>query len=191
MRARSYRSKIEVLRDFLRAAQAPTAKTRIIGAANLNQASFRRYLRICTDLELIVRAEGGYMATDRAGPLLETIDDLLVRTSELERSLQGLEPNGTGGRGLHGSKTPVFRDFYRQAWHEVVLQSGGSLSASRSGAIVLPSGGATEDSSSRGRSGTARGKVLGDLTLITARGAQPKVSEFGDRKSPPRAMATR
>ena len=42
-----YRSKVEILRDFLVAIQESGKKTRIIGLANLNPSSFRPYLRFC------------------------------------------------------------------------------------------------------------------------------------------------
>jgi predicted transcriptional regulator len=119
---RSYRSKLEVLRDFLRAAQEPAPKTRIIGAANLNPLSFGKYLRICADHDLITSVAGGYMATPRASPLLQAIDGLILKTGELEAALLTLERSTLPGRGQNGGANKPFRQVLRRAWTEIALR---------------------------------------------------------------------
>jgi len=119
---RSYRTKLEVLRDFLRAAQEPAPKTRIIGAANLNPLSFQKYLRLCTEQDLVVAVSGGYVATPRAIPLLEAIDGLMHKTSELEDALRLVEQNAPGGRPPDGVGSNPFRHVLREAWNEIALR---------------------------------------------------------------------
>ena len=118
---RSYRSKIEVLRDILRAAQAPAPKTRIIGAANLNPVSFGKYLRICTDHDLITSVAGGYVATPRASPLLQAIDGLILKAGELETAYLTLERSASSNQGPNGGPAKPFRQVLRHAWNGIAL----------------------------------------------------------------------
>ena len=118
---RSYRSKIEVLRDLLRAAQAPAPKTRIIGAANLNPVSFGKYLRICTDHDLITSVAGGYVATPRASPLLQAIDGLILKAGELETAYLTLERSASSNHGPNGGPAKPFRQVLRHAWNGIAL----------------------------------------------------------------------
>lgn len=128
---RSYRSKIEVLRDFLKAAQEPVPKTRLIGTANLNPVSFQRYLRICTERDLITTVSGGYVATPRARPLLDAINGLMLTTTELERAFRVIGHNGLNGHPSPAISMPAppvtgngraSRQVLRQAWNEIVLR---------------------------------------------------------------------
>lgn len=136
--AHSYRSKIEVLRDFLRAAGEPAPKTRIIGSANLNPLSFRRYLKICMDRDLIASVSGGYVATPRAAVLLEAIDGLMGRAGDLERAFQELEAPTADRRPPDGNGQSAFRQIYRQAWNEIVLRSLAPAVEPGSGWVVVP-----------------------------------------------------
>lgn len=136
--AHSYRSKIEVLRDFLRAAGEPAPKTRIIGSANLNPLSFRRYLKICMDRDLIASVSGGYVATPRAAALLEAIDGLMGRAGDLERAFQELEAPTADGRPADGNGQGAFRQIYRQAWNEIVLRPLAPAVEPGSGWVVVP-----------------------------------------------------
>ncbi len=133
---RAYRSKIEVLRDFLRAARDPAPKTRIIGAANLNPASFQRYLKICTEHDLIVSVSGGYVITGRASPVLEAIDALIGKRDDLDRAYRHLHHQALARHSPPTAVSP-FRHVLRDAWTEIVLQPA----ASRSGGFAVTSSG--------------------------------------------------
>lgn len=63
MGGRKYRTKLELLRDFLTAAQTEYPKTRIMHRANLNRATYDRYLSFCQERQLLVRMSGGYSLT--------------------------------------------------------------------------------------------------------------------------------
>ena len=119
--AHGYRTKIEVLRDFLRAAQDPVPKTRIIGAANLNPGSFQRYLHLCTERELIAATSAGFVVTPRADPILAAIEGVISKTSELDHAVRLLERSGQNGPGQNGSNGRALRYVARHAWTELVL----------------------------------------------------------------------
>lgn len=103
-----YRSKLEVLRDFLDATRSGEKRTRIIGVANLNVRSFRRYRDFCLDRGLIMSTSGGYALTPEADTCLEAIRGVLTKREELNGLLESLEratmgrsvanSNGTGGK---------------------------------------------------------------------------------------------
>jgi predicted transcriptional regulator len=135
---RSYRSKIEVLRDFLSAAREPVPKTRLIGLANLNPPAFQRYLRICTDRGLIEKVSGAYVATPRAMPLLEAIDGLILKTAELERSFQALEGTTETPRIRNGGTGNDVSPFLMRAWSEILLRPVVPSNGHRSGACAAP-----------------------------------------------------
>jgi predicted transcriptional regulator len=130
--SRAYRSKIEVLRDFLMAASEPIPKTRLIGTANLNPGSFQRYLRICTERELITTISGGYVTTPKARPLLAAIDGLMSTTGQIEHAFRVLGSNGEpvgfapsrdpGQETTFGPNGVASRHVLRQAWNEIVLR---------------------------------------------------------------------
>jgi len=130
--SRAYRSKIEVLRDFLLAASEPIPKTRLIGTANLNPGSFQRYLRICTERELITSISGGYVTTPKARSLLAAIDGLMSTTGQIEHAFRVLGSNGepVAAPSSHepGRESPfplngvASRHVLRQAWNEIVLR---------------------------------------------------------------------
>lgn len=147
--SRSYRTKLEVLRDFLRAAQEPAPKTRIIGAANLNPLSFQKYLRLCTDHDLIMAVSGGYVATPRASPLLEAIDGLMLKTSELEEAFRLLERSALSGQAPHNGGSNPFRQVLREAWNEFALRTFVSSDAGRAPVLLAGVGGRSADPPSR------------------------------------------
>lgn len=93
---RRYRSKLEVLRDFLDATRVGEKRTRIIGTANLNVRSFRRYRDFCLDRGLIVSTSGGYALTPEAETCLEAIQGVLTKRDELNISLKSLERTALG-----------------------------------------------------------------------------------------------
>lgn len=133
----AYRTKIEVLRDFLRAAREPVPKTRIIGAANLNLLSFRRYLRFCTESGLITTAPGGYVVTPRAAGLLEAIEGLITKTFELEQAVHVFEQSAEPSSRPDGHSAEALRYVSRQAWGELLLDAKAAASAGRSGGFAI------------------------------------------------------
>jgi predicted transcriptional regulator len=80
---RRYRSKLELLRDFLAAAQVETVKTRIMNRANLNQVSFARYKTLAESNELLKEVGGGYALTPQAESLLRSINEVLSKAADL------------------------------------------------------------------------------------------------------------
>jgi predicted transcriptional regulator len=118
---RRYRTKIEVLRDFLEAVRRTPRKTRVIGLANLNPVSFEKYLALSVALGLVDSASGGYQLTRRADVALESIQRFLDRSSALGTSLQDLHGafrlapvDGPGGDDAH-------RLISRLAWNTIIL----------------------------------------------------------------------
>jgi len=113
-----YRSKIEVLRDFLEATREESKKTRIIGAANLNPASFQRYLDSCIRLDLVHATTSGYELTARAEVVLDRIDRLLEMSSEVDSALQSLN-RFLGESRAQGEAPSTPRFVSRVAWSQV------------------------------------------------------------------------
>jgi predicted transcriptional regulator len=114
-----YRSKLEVLRDFLRATRQERKKTRIIGVANLNPGSFQRYLEVCIQRELVRRTPAGYELTPRAEVVLERVDRLLEMSTEIETAVRDLDrilgPSSFGPKDRDGAPRYVSRI----AWSEL------------------------------------------------------------------------
>jgi predicted transcriptional regulator len=94
---RQYRSKLEMLRDFLAAAQTETRKTRIMNRANLNQTSFARYVTLCQQRQLLTKVSGGYMVTPRAEELLLSINRVLSKASDLQHAVDVLNRTARSG----------------------------------------------------------------------------------------------
>jgi len=137
MDRRRYRTNLEVLRDILQAAQSPSPKTRLIGAANLNPRSFQEYLQFCTDHGLIGRASGGYVCTARAVSVIESIEEVLSKTAELDSAVQQFRVNVTKRLFPPSDNGSALRYVSRLAWEEVVLKGEKRLSLSRSSAKAL------------------------------------------------------
>lgn len=94
---RKYRSKLELLRDFLEAAQAETVKTRIMNRANLNQVSFSRYLTFCQQRNLLLEVSGGFSLTPQAHDLLDSINQVLTRATQLRVAVDLLNRTARSG----------------------------------------------------------------------------------------------
>jgi predicted transcriptional regulator len=184
---RSYRSKLEVLRDFLRAAQEPAPKTRIIGAANLNPVSFTRYLRVCTAHDLIASVSGGYVATPRATSLLEAIDDLIVKRNELERALRVLERNTLDDPDSPPVDGNPFRHVLRDAWNEIGLQAEGA-SGSRRRRGMGGAAGPASNAAARARDGITWTRSESPVITVRAQGRRSSARRPGDDE--PRSPAT-
>jgi len=113
-----YRTKIEVLRDFLHATRQESKKTRIIGVANLNPSSFQKYLEACTRLDLVRESSEGYELTPRAEVVLDRIERLLEKSSEAEAAFQALD-RFLRDSALSGDSPPALRYVSRIAWNQV------------------------------------------------------------------------
>jgi len=124
---KQYRSRLEILRDFLDATREGGKKTRIIGLANLNPSSFQSYLDYCVALRLIQDTPAGYRLTPRADIVLDAIERLLSRSAEVDAALLALQ------KGVEGAPTPgspskgALRYVSRLAWNEVVRSAQDSL----------------------------------------------------------------
>jgi predicted transcriptional regulator len=106
--ARHYRSKLELLRDFLAAVQTETVKTRIMNRANMNPLSFSRYMALCRDRELLVEVKGGYTLTPQAGNLLQSINRVLSKATDLQAAVEVLSRSTrSGGYGLPRPETSL------------------------------------------------------------------------------------
>lgn len=104
---RRYRTKLELLRDFLAAAQSESLKTRIMFRANLNQVSFHRYASICQDQHLLVRGSGGYFLTPRAEDLLHSINQVLSKAIDLRIAVEVMNRTARSG-GFQIPRSEVF-----------------------------------------------------------------------------------
>jgi predicted transcriptional regulator len=79
-----------VLRDLLSAARREGRKTRIIGIANLNHSSFRKYARIAEARGLLVNNAAGYGTTPLAEEWLRGVDEVLAKKNELDEAVRRL-----------------------------------------------------------------------------------------------------
>jgi predicted transcriptional regulator len=87
-----YRTKLEVLRDFLNAVQKDSKKTRIIGLANLNPTSFERYLTRCIELDLVRQSSGGGFRLSPKGPAaLKALERVVDKRTEYEGAVRLLQ----------------------------------------------------------------------------------------------------
>lgn len=126
---RQYRSRVEILRDFLVAVRATEKKTRVIGLANLNPTSYRPYLEFCLAHRLVRHAGQGYRLTPRAESVLDAIDRLVSRSAEVDAALLELQR----GLDVAGPSAPA----PNQALRYVSLVAFGGVP--RSGAEPLAS----------------------------------------------------
>jgi predicted transcriptional regulator len=117
---------VEILRDFLDAIQESGKKTRIIGLANLNPASFRPYLRFCLEHELIEETSGEFRLTPRAHGVLRAIQRLIAGSAEVDAALLELH------RGLDSTlsrppATQALRFVSLLTWNDVLRSASRSL----------------------------------------------------------------
>lgn len=120
MVVRKYRTKLEVLRAVLTATRTDASKTRIIGAANLNPDSFRRYLGFALRHGLLVEHNGRYRATPRAALVEEAIDEVLDKASQLELALRSLE-RSVAREPRAPERSEPLRLVARLAWQELLF----------------------------------------------------------------------
>jgi predicted transcriptional regulator len=120
-----YRTKIEVLRDIVRAASTEERKTRIIGMANLNQGSFRRYSALGVSLGLLRTTSNGFSATPAAEEWLSAVDGVLSKGEELATAIEALSrlsqgpANGGNGSGRGRPAYDAVQLLARLAWADV------------------------------------------------------------------------
>jgi len=126
---RQYRSRLEILRDFLDATRDGGKKTRIIGLANLNPSSFQSYLDYCLALRLVQDTPVGYRLTPRADVVLDAIERLLARSAEVDAALLSLQQGCEGTVAPGVAPKGALRYVSRLAWNEVVRSATDSLAA--------------------------------------------------------------
>jgi len=130
-----YRTKIEVLRDVVRAATGEERKTRIIGLANLNQTSFRRYTRLGLSLGLLRPTGAGLTATPAAKEWLLAVDAILSKSTEVATAIDSLYrltlPAPNGGKLPARGKPPydAVQLLARLAWSDLRPAARGSVTA--------------------------------------------------------------
>jgi len=144
MGSRKYRTKIEVLGDFLEATRQAPTKTRIIGLANLNPLSFQKYLGFCLALGLVEATPRGYRTTSRAGDVLEAIRRVQRESSEADSAIQELQKT-FGDFSVKGpDRGEVLRYVSRIAWSQVPHASEGPAKPHPDRRRSLPSTGRVE-----------------------------------------------
>ncbi len=132
---RTYRTRLEVLHDFLDASRRASRKTRIIGLANLNPAYFDSYARFCVEQHLLEVTREGYRPTELADQVLAAIRQVLSKTAELDGAIRSLDlvlrrEDPTDLRTVPLGLYPP------DGWHEIVLHSIPRLSLPNSGVRV-------------------------------------------------------
>jgi len=177
-----------VLRDFLNATRAGVKKTRIIGIANLNPASFQKYLESCTRLHLVRGTSEGYELTPRAEVVLDRIDRLLQMSSEVETALESL--NRILGETSPGESPPPLRYVSRLAWSAAPRAPSAEPSEPRS--LVLDRSGAyaagefkldwDSEPGPAKPSSARQGPLRDDSTLEESGGPSRRYSRPGSRR---------
>lgn len=153
---RQYRSRVEILRDFLGAVRETGKKTRVIGLANLNPASYQSYLDFSLAHRLVQSTSAGYRLTPRADSVLDSIDRLVARSAELDAALLDLR------RYLSSSKLPTARSkralryVSPVALNEMVRLNAESLGTAEEPATIPHSDGIPNGGRSNGSSRTPR-----------------------------------
>lgn len=183
---RSYRTNIEVLRDVLTAVRKPVPKTRIIGLANLNPRSFEEYLRFCAEHELVSLTSGRYVVTPRGDTVLDAIEAVLTKTTELQWAVHRLKRTVSDRPVTEGVPGAALRHMARWAWTEILLNGGGDPRLRRSGGFARR--GSTKEgdllqisAETRGQDGLSEGDAETE-EMGTATKGSPVGS--GSRRSP-------
>lgn len=117
--AKRYRSRIEVLRDFLVAARTAPKKTRIMGLANLNPRSFHKYSRLALELELVTNVSGSYSLTPKAERVLESLDQIVSRSEAVESALSNFRRECSLSPGAETPRGTTLRQASQAAWAEI------------------------------------------------------------------------
>ena len=138
---RAYRTKVEVFRDVLVATRLSSKKTRIMGLANLNPATFRRHMAVARSQGLVTVIAGEYLLTEKANRALQALDDLVARSRELDDVVRFLEQNALPPSASQWPAGEVLRRISSTAWSDAQRGDGALSSAfSRSGASTSLAG---------------------------------------------------
>lgn len=124
---RQYRSRVEILRDFLGAVRESGKKTRVIGLANLNPASYQPYLDFCLAHHLVQYTSEGYRLTPRADGVLEAIERLVARSAEVDAALLDLQRGLDATNPSAPSTKPALRYVSLVAFNEIARSTAESL----------------------------------------------------------------
>lgn len=162
--SRAYRTRLEVLHDFLDASRRASHKTRIIGLANLNPGYFDRYARFCLDHHLLELSTEGYRPTDRGTEVLVAIRRVLSKTAELDDAMQGLGVVLRRDPEPHPVYAPLTSSHPPDAWQDLLLRSVARLSIPPPG-FTFRSGAAHDTETLRVRGG---GPVSHDIGGVRA-----------------------
>jgi predicted transcriptional regulator len=134
-REHRYRTKLEVLRDFLEAVNQNPHKTRIIGLANLNPGSYERYRELTRHLGLVaIGSEGCYLST-RGATALDALRRFSDKSSELDQAYVDLQRSVLGTRSPRPADAEPLDLASRAAWAEIV----GTLARGPGRAILIDS----------------------------------------------------
>lgn len=142
MTRRTYRSKLELFRDLLVAVRYSSKKTRIMGLANLNPATFRKHMALARAQGLVVVSGTDYCLTERADEVLFALQQLVVKGRELDDGVRFFERSALHRSSDHSAEGAILRHISRFAWGEFQrVGDGGSHSFSRAGGRVTSAAG--------------------------------------------------
>jgi predicted transcriptional regulator len=133
---RTYRTRLEVLHDFLDASRRASRKTRIIGLANLNPSYFETYAQFCLEHHLLERTAEGYRSTELADQVIVAIRRVLSKTTELDGAIRSLNVVIRQDDDSRGPPEPTPRTYPTYDWQEILLHSVPRLSLPNSGVSV-------------------------------------------------------
>lgn len=108
-----------MLGDFLGAVGQAPRKTRIVGLANLNPASFEKYLSFCLELRLVEARPDGYHLTPKAAAARSALEEIVTKSGEVDRAVGALQHALGHGRDA-GDGALTLRWVSRLAWTEVL-----------------------------------------------------------------------
>jgi predicted transcriptional regulator len=120
---RTYRTRLEVLHDFLDASRRATRKTRVIGLANLNPAYYESYARFCRDHRLLETTDGGYRTTELADQVLIAIRQILSKTTELDTAVRSLHEALYPEAKARELAAPSVALTHTDGWEEILRHS--------------------------------------------------------------------
>jgi len=151
---RTYRTRLEVLHDFLDASRRTPRKTRIIGLANLNPGYFDSYAQFCLEHHLLESVPDGYRTTELAEQVLVAIRRILSKTAELDGAIRSLNVVVRQDADAGGMDVSSARALAGDGWQEILVHSVPRLSLPNSGVTVR-----TARSAPVARAPTGRGRV--------------------------------
>jgi len=174
-KGRAYRTKVEVFRDVLAAVRLSSKKTRIIGLANLNPATFRRHMTLARSQGLVSVIGGDYLLTDKASQVLDALDQLVTKSRELDDVVQLLERNALPTHSESWTSGAVLRHISRMAWSDVQRSAGDTPTS------FARSGGSTD------LSGTVLNSIRNPVDLVRdpSESRRARATARSTRRAPP------